>query len=183
MNRTMKNWYAAAAVAAGLMIAPVAASAQTIGLEAQQQQARAERERKEAQKAANRQEQQTDKQERRELKREREQLNNMPEAPRKALRAATQGASNIDYYRVPDQKPPQFGAQFTAADGKQYDLRVDRQGNVLSRNEVNAQASAQAPIQPAQTPAPATPAPAPTTPAPGSATASADAPESGNAIY
>ena len=173
-NRSITNWYAAAALTAGVMTAPLAFG-QTAGLELQQAKQREAEQKK--------QEQQANKQERRELKREREQLNNMPEAPRKVLRAETTNAKDVDYYRVPDQRPPQFGAQFTAADGKRYDLRVDRQGNVVSRQDLTAAtAAAQAPITAPQQPAPVpAPAPAPA-PAPGTS-ARVEAPPSGDPIY
>jgi hypothetical protein len=136
-----------------------------------------------------------DKQERKQEKKEREQLNNMPQGARKVLKAETENATNIDYYRHKEESDGKgndnkrvFGATFTKADGHQYDIKVDRDGNVLSRTDLTAQQTAAA--KPA-TPAPATPAPAtpaPTTPAPAPTSPSAkagsqDAPESGSPVY
>ena len=84
-------------------------------------------------------------------------------------------------FRVPKDEnnpnqQPQFGATFTKAeDGHHYDIRVDRQGNVVERTDITAlhaaQAAAKAPGQAPATPAPApAPAPAPV-PAPGTAQA------------
>ena len=152
----MTNWYAAAALAAGVMVSPMA-FAQDAGLAAQQQSAQAAKQKKEQQ-AENRQE-------RREQKREREQLSNMPQPVRRTLRAETQNATNVDYYRVEAQdttsggKGREFGAKFTNAAGHQMDIRLDREGKVISRQDLTAAtATAQAPAAPAQQPAPA-PAP------------------------
>jgi hypothetical protein len=176
----MTGWYAAAALAAGVMAAPVA-FAQDAGLAAQQQAHQAAQQKKE-QNRENRAE-------RREQKREREQLSNMPKPVRETLKAETQNATNVDYYRAEGQdssggKGREFGAKFTNAQNHQIDLRVDREGKVISRQDLTAAtATAQAPAAPAQQPVPApvpAPTPAPTTPAP---TASTQAPESGNPIY
>ena len=173
----MTGWYAAAALAAGVMAAP-AAFAQDAGLTAQQQAHQAEQQKKQQQNQASRAE-------RREQKHEREELNNMPKPVRQTLRAETQNATNVDYYRVEGQdssggKGREFGAKFTNAQNHQMDIRVDREGKVISRQDLTAAtAAAQAPAAPAQQPAPAR---APTTPAP-APTASTQAPESGNPIY
>ena len=166
MKRSYTTWYAAAALAAGVMAAPVTYG-QTAGLEAQQA-ARREAEKKK--------EQQANKEERRELKREREQLNNMPKPVRQTLRAETQNSTNVDYYRVEGEntaggKGREFGARFTAANGHQMDVHVDREGKVISRQDLTASATAQAPIAAPQTPAPV-PAPA-----------RVEAPPSGSPIY
>ena len=160
----MTSWYAAAALAAGVMMAPTV-FAQDAGLTAQQQ----------AQQAKKQQNQET-RAERREQKREREELSNMPKPVRQTLRAETQNATNVDYYRVEGQdttsggKGREFGAKFTNAANHQMDIRVDREGKVISRQDLTAAtAAAQAPATAAQQPAPAPAAPA--TPAPGSASA------------
>ena len=184
MRKNIQALMAAVTLGAGIAAAPVAFG-QDAGLQRQQAEAKAREQKREAN-------QQT-KAERREEKREREQLNNMPEAPRKVLRAETQNAKDVDFYRIDAQgdlaakgeKARQFGAKFTAANGHQMDVRVDRQGNVISRQDLTQTASAQVPTAPAQVPAPTTPTPAPTTPAPAptSPTASTEAPESGSPIY
>jgi len=142
-----------------------------------------------------RQENQGDKQERRQEKKEREELNNMPQGARKVLKTETENATNIDYYRHKEDNDGKgndnkrvFGATFTKADGHQYDIKVDRDGNVLSRTDLTAQQTAAArPATPAPaTPAPTTPAPTTPAPAPTSPTArggSQDAPESGSPVY
>jgi len=115
-----------------------------------------------------RQENQGDKQERRQEKKEREELNNMPQGARKVLKTETENASNIDYYRHKEDNDGKgndnkrvFGATFTKADGHQYDIKVDRDGNVLSRTDLTA--------------------PAPTSPT--ARGGSQDAPESGSPVY
>jgi hypothetical protein len=150
------------------------------------------------QKEQNRDQNKADRQERRQEKKEREQLNNMPQGARKVLKAETENATNIDYYRHKEEADGKgndnkrvFGATFTKADGHQYDIKVDRDGNVLSRTDLTAQQTAAArPATPAPatpaTPAPATPAPTTPAPAPTSPSASAgsqDAPESGSPVY
>lgn len=158
-----------------------------------------EAQQKKEQREGNKQEQQADRQERRQLKREREQLSNMPNPVKRVLRAETEGATNIDYFKTKEEgkERPTFGATFTKADGRNYDLRIDREGNVLSRTDLTArQAAAQAPATPAPVaPAPApVPGPAPTpppvaqspaapAPKPTAPTASAEAPESGDPVY
>ena len=185
MNRkNYKGWLAAVALGAGLGISP-AVFAQEIGLQ-RQAQLKAEQDAKRQQQQQNQANKQLTKQERRAQKREREELNNMPKPVRQTLRAETANGKNVDYYRVQGQGGAgeagrEFGAKFTDANGHQIDLRVDRQGKVIDRDDLTATAAAQAPGTAAQQPAPATPTtPAP---APGSATASKEAPESGNAIY
>ena len=143
-------------------------------------------------------ERQADAQERKEQKREKEQLNNMPQPARRVLRTETEKAQNVDYFRVRDEAQDRniFGATYTTADGKNMDLRVDRQGNVISRTDLTAQAAAQAAAQQPAAPAPVQPAPAPApVPAPGTAQAptptpapaptapTAEAPKSGDPIY
>jgi len=178
----MKSFHTwAAAVALG---AAVAATPSAFGqADLQLQQAR---QRQAEQKKEDKAERQADKQERREMKREREQLNNMPNPVKKVLRAETENATDIDYYRIkPDEKGEHntFGAKFTKA-GRQFDVHVDRDGNVLTRTDLTAQAAAAqapatpAPATPAPVPAPTTPAPAPTAP-----TASTEAPKSGDPVY
>jgi hypothetical protein len=183
MNRTMSkmtNWYAAAALAAGMMVAP-AAFAQDAGLTAQQQAHQAAEQKKEQQ-HANKAE---TKAERREEKHEREQLANMPKPVRETLKAETANATHVDYYKAEGAntgggKGHEFGAKFTNAQNHQMDIRVDRDGKVISRQDLTgATAAAQAPATAAQQPATATP----TTPAPGSATASTQAPPSGDPMY
>jgi len=141
-------------------------------------------------KEAKHEQNQTDKQERRQEKHEREQLNNMPQPARRVLKTETENATNIDYYRHKDEgkdNKPTFGATFTKADGHQYDIKVDRDGNVLSRTDLTSQQTAAArpatpaPATPAPTPSPTTPAPAPTSPS--ASAGSQDAPESGSPVY
>jgi hypothetical protein len=184
--------YTAVALGLGVTAAPYA-FAQDAGLN-RQQQVKQENDRKKEQKRENRDNEQLTRQERREAKREREQLNNMPKPVREALRSDTAqaGVKDVDYYRVEAEGGKgnagrEFGARFTAANGHKMDVRVDRDGKLLSRQDLTqaATASAQTPATAAQQPAPATPTTpgTPATPAPGSATASTEAPESGNAIY
>jgi hypothetical protein len=209
MNK-MPTWIAAVALSAAVSAAvPAFGQAQgpstVTGAQRAQQNDDNKKGTKEERQAAKRQQeqqQQANRQDRKEQKREREQLNNMPEKARKVLRAETQNAQNVDYFRVKDEAQDRniFGATFTNADGKNMDLRVDRQGNVISRTDLTAQAAATAaaqqpaPAQPAPTPAPApAPAPAPgtaqapTTPAPAptapTASAEQEAPKSGDPVY
>lgn len=130
-----------------------------------------QKENEERAKRESKQEAQQSRQQRRQLKREREQLGNMPAGAKRLLRAETEGATNIDYFKIPGKggERNQFGATFTKADGHNYDIRVDRDGNVLNRTDLTAQAkqaAAQAPATPApptaQAPAPAQPSPTPT---------------------
>jgi hypothetical protein len=206
--KKMPTWIAAVALSAAVSAAvPALGQSQTPGTITGAQRAqqnddnnKGTKEERQAAKRQQEQEQQANRQERREQKREREQLNNMPEKARKVLRAETQNAQDVDYFRVKGENQDRniFGATFTNAEGKNMDLRVDRQGNVISRTDLTAQAAATAaaqqpaPAQPAPTPAPA-PAPAPGTaqapttpaPAPTAPTASADqeAPKSGDPVY
>jgi hypothetical protein len=184
MKNKLPSW--AAVVALG---AAVASTSSAFGQADLQLRQAAQQEQKD--KEAKHEQNQADKQEHRQEKHEREQLNNMPQPARKVLKAETENATNIDYYRHKDEgkdHKPTFGATFTKADGHQYDIKVDRDGNVLSRTDLTAQQTAAA--RPA-TPAPATPAPvtpAPTTPAPTPTSPSAsagsqDAPESGSPVY
>lgn len=160
------------------------------------------REQRQENRQENRQEQRADRQERQQMKREREQLNNMPQPVRRVLKEQTNNATNIDYFRQKGEgnnDGPTFGATFTGADGHNYDVRLNREGEVLSRTDLTAQqASAQAPATPAPTPTPApaptppvanaptTPAPAPTptpAPTPNTPTARGEAPKSGDPVY
>ena len=173
LNKTLPAW--AAAVALGAAAASVTpALAQPVP-----DSVLAERRAKEEERRAERQDGASTREERRQERREREQLENMPRPVRRLLRAETEGASNVDYYKDKGEgkEPTAFGAKFTKADGHNYDLRVDREGNVVSRTDLTAQAqqaaSAQRPATPAPTPAPVPPpvaqqptTPAPTTPAP-----------------
>jgi hypothetical protein len=157
------------------------AFAQDAGLTAQQQAHQAEQQKK--------QQNQAEKAERREQKHEREQLANMPKPVRETLKAETANATNVDYYKAEGQnnaggKGREFGAKFTNAANHQMDIRVDRDGKVISRQDLTAAtAAAQAPATAAQQPATVTPTPAPATPAPGTATASTQAPPSGDPMY
>ena len=201
--KTIPNWLAAVALSAAVTSAvPALGQAQqpsTIsGAQRAQQddQKQTREERREAQRE--RQEQQkADRAERRQENKEKEQLKNMPRPVRLTLRGETANATDIDYYREKGEKGegPTFGAKFTSAEGRNIDLRVDREGKVVSRTDLTAQtASAQAPAQapatpapgqpaqPAPTPAPGTTTPAPTPAQPG-ATASKEAPPSGDPIY
>jgi len=186
MKKNIQALMAAVTLGAGFAAAPmafgqgVAQPSVNAGLTRQEQEHQ--------EKAQHKQAQQASKAEKQGLKHEREQLNNMPEAPRKVLRAETQNAKDVDYYRLDatgdvaakGEKARQFGAKFTAANGHQMNIRVDREGKVLAREDLTtATAAAQTPATAAQQPAPATP----TTPAPSRPTASAEAPESGNAMY
>src|SRR5688572_17024497 len=191
--KNMPTWAAAVALAAAVTTTTSAFGQADLQLrQAKEREAAEKREQKEANKA----EQRADKQERQQIKKEREQLENMPQAARRVLKAETEGASNIDYFKVPAENKEQntFGATFTkASDGHHYDIRVDRQGNVIGRTDITALHAAQAAGQAPATPAPATPAPtppvanAPTTPAPVPAptapTASREAPKSGDPVY
>jgi len=183
MKKNMQAFMAAVAIGAGFVVAPMA-HAQDAGITLQQQKEQ-ERKTKQEQKAENRTEQQATKAEKRQEKHEREELNNMPKPVRQTLRAETLNKQNVDFYRVEGQGGKaaagrEFGAKFTDANGHQMDVRVDREGKVLARNDVTATAAA-TPATAAQQPGTVTP----TTPAPaaGTGTASTEAPESGNAIY
>ena len=189
----------AAAVALG---AAVTSSTSAFG-QAADLQLRQAKEREAQEKREQRQQNQTgqsaDRQERQQLKREREQLNNMPDRVRRVLKEQTANATNIDYFKVKGEKDEgaTFGATFTGADTHNYDVRIDRQGNVLSRTDLTAQqAAVQAPATPAPVPAPAPaptppvanaptpPVPTPTpTPTPDSPTARGEAPKSGDPVY
>jgi hypothetical protein len=187
---TMKKLPAWAAVVA--LGAAVATTSSAFGQADLQLRQAAQREQQEKQ--GKREQNQGDRQERRQEKKEREQLNNMPQAARRILKAETENATNIDYYRHKEEGNNEkrvFGATFTKA-GHQYDIKVDRDGNVLSRTDLTAQqATAAAPATPAPatpapaTPAPATPAPAPTSPSAraGTPSGSQEAPESGSPVY
>lgn len=191
--KKMPTWIAAVAVStAAWAAAPVFGQARGPDTVANAQRSQdQDNKRTPEERRAAREAQQANKAERREQKREREQLNNMPEKARKVLRAETANAKDVDYFRIKDdgKDQPVFGATYTSADGKNMDLRVDRQGTVISRTDLTAQATAQAAAQQPATPAPVpapTPAPAPApTPAPTSPTASADqeAPKAGDPIY
>src|SRR5688572_24639287 len=174
--KTIPNWLAAVALSAAVTSAVPAfgqaGQPSTIsGAQRAQQddQKQTREERREAQRE--RQEQQkADRAERRQENKEKEQLKNMPRPVRLTLRGETANATEIDYYREKGEQgqPPTFGAKFTSAEGRNIDLRVDREGKVVSRTDLTAQtASAQSPAQAPATPAPAQPAP---TPAPGTTT-------------
>src|SRR5687767_12711338 len=156
--KTIPNWLAAVALSAAVTSAvPAFGQAQqpsTIsGAQRAQQddQKQTKEERQQAQRE--RQEQQrADKAERRQANQEKEQLKNMPRPVRLTLRGETANATNIDFFRDKGEKgePPTFGATFTSAEGRNIDLRVDREGKVVSRTDLTAQtASAQAPATPA----------------------------------
>jgi len=157
--KNLTTWAAAVALAA-------AVSTTTSAFGQADVQLRAAKEAEARQKQEQRHETETDRAERRREKREREELNNMPNPVKKVLKAETQNATNIDYFKTKGEngKKATFGATFTRNDGHNFDIHVDRDGNILSRTDLTAQAQATA--APA-TPAPATPAPA--TPAPGTA--------------
>src|SRR5712671_2726193 len=78
-----------------------------------------------AQRAQQQEQRKEQRQEARRERQEKEQLDNMPQGARRLLRTETQGATNIDYYKVAGQNGQrnQFGAKFTKADGHQYDVR------------------------------------------------------------
>jgi len=154
--KSLTTWTAAVALAAAVSMTSSAFGQADLQLKAARE---AEAQKKQEQKQETRAERQRD-------KREREELNNMPNPVKKVLRAETQNATNIDYFKTKaeDGKHNTFGATFTRNDGHNFDIRVDRDGNIISRTDLTAQAQAAA--APA-TPAPATPAPA--TPAPGTA--------------
>jgi hypothetical protein len=183
--KKLPTW--AAAVALGAAVATTSSAFGQADLQLRQAAQNEKKQQNEQNKA--------DKQERRQEKKEREQLNNMPQGARKVLKAETENATNIDYYRHKEEADGKgndnkrvFGATFTKADGHQYDIKVDRDGNVLSRTDLTAQqTAAAAPATPAPaTPAPATPAPTTPAPAPTSPSARAgsqEAPESGSPVY
>ena len=188
----------AAVVALGAAVTSTTSAFGQADLQLKQARER-EAQQKQEQKQENKTEQRADRQERQQMKREREQLNNMPQPVRRALKEQTNNASNIDYFRQKGENNdgPTFGATFTGADGHNYDVRIDREGNIISRNDLTAQAAAtQAPATPAPVPAPAptppvanaptTPAPVPApapAPAPTAPTASKEAPKSGDPVY
>ena len=201
--KTIPTWAAVVALGAAVTTTTSAFGQADLQLRQAREREAAQKKEQRAEQRENRQERQADqrqnRQERQQQRREREQLDNMPNPVKRTLRAETEGASNIDYFRVPSENkdaPPQFGATFTKAqDGHHYDIRVDRQGNVIERTDITAlhaaQAAAQAPGQAPATPAPApAPAPAPGTaqaptpaPAPTAPTARGEAPKSGDPIY
>ena len=195
--KTIPNWLAAVALSAAVTSAvpafgqaqqPSTISGAQRAQQDDQQQTRQERQ----------QQQRAERQADKEAGIQREQLRDMPRPVRLTLRGETAEAKNVErYFRVrgAEGQPPTFGAQFTDASGHEIDLRVDREGKVISRSDLTAQtASAQAPAQapatpapgqpaqPAPTPAPGTTTPAPTPAQPG-ATASKEAPPSGDPIY
>ena len=135
MKANIRTLMAAVTLAAGLAAAPMALAQADLQ---RQQLEKQEQERKREQRAAN----QETRAERREAKHEREELSNMPKPVRQTLRSETQNAKNIDYYRVEGQAGTkaagrEFGAKFTATNGHQMDVRVDRQGKVLWSHTVD----------------------------------------------
>lgn len=181
------TWMTAAVLGVSMTAAPMAFGQADLQLQQAQQREREARQREQAQ---TKQERQASQQERRQEKREREQLGNMPEKARKVLRAETANAENVDYFREGEEGSRTFGARFTRPQDKhQVVVKVDRTGNVISRDDETAaqQAKASAPGQTApQQPAPAQPAPTPAptpAPAPTSPTASREAPHSSDPMY
>ena len=205
--KTIPNWLAAVALSAAVTSAvPAFGQAQqpntiTGAQRAQQDDQKQTREERQEAQRERKEQQRADRAERRQANQEKEQLKNMPRPVRLTLRGETANATGVDYFREKGEKGegPTFGARFTDASGHEIDLRVDRQGKVISRTDMTAQtAAAQAPAQAPATPAPAQPAPTPAqpapTPAPGTAapaptpaqpgaTASKEAPPSGDPIY
>jgi hypothetical protein len=168
--KTLPTWAAVVALGAGVATT-VSFTPPAFG-QAADLQFKAAREKEAREKADQKRENQDQtRDDRRAAKREREQLDNMPKPVKRVLKAETEGASNIDYYKDKGEgkEPTTFGAKFTKADGHNYDLHVDREGTVISRTDLTAQAQQAAARAPA-TPAPVTPAPAPT-PAPPTAQA------------
>jgi hypothetical protein len=167
--KNLPTWAAAVALAA-------AVSTTTSAFGQADLQAKAAADAEARQKQEQKHETQTERAERQREKREREELSKMPNPVKKVLKAETQNATNIDYFKTKGEngQKPTFGATFTRNDGHNFDIHVDRDGNILSRTDLTAQAQATA--APA-TPAPATPAPA----TPGAPTAgTAQAPASSN---
>src|SRR5688572_33428106 len=96
--KNMPTWAAAVALAAAVTTTTSAFGQADLQLrQAKEREAAEKREQREA----NKTEQRADKQERQQLKKEREQLDNMPQPVKRVLRAETEGASNIDYFKVP----------------------------------------------------------------------------------
>ena len=187
MKKNMQALMAAVALGVGVSAVPAWAQAPgqvpvDAGLSRQQQVNQEKQQKKEQQRET--------KQERRELKREREQLSNMPEGARKALRAETQNAKEVDYFRAEGDQTAtkidrEFGARYVAANGHLIDVRFDKTGKEVARldlttaqAEADARAAGRAPATAQQQPAQA-----PATPGQPAPTASTEAPESGNPIY
>lgn len=176
IKQSMPAWVAAVALGAAVASAvPAVAQVPLNDPAAAAQRAQQQKENEERANRESKQQQQQSKQERQQLKQEREQLGNMPAGAKRLLRTETEGATNIDYFKIPGKggERNQFGATFTKADGHNYDIRVDRDGNVISRTDLTAQAQAAA--QPPAAPAPAQPAPAQPAPTPTPPTAQAPA--------
>jgi hypothetical protein len=77
-------------------------------------------------------------------KHEAEKLANMPAEARHALKAATEGTTNPDYFKLTVDGKPVFGATFVAADNKHYEVRVAKDGTLISKEEAAADATADA---------------------------------------
>lgn len=75
---------------------------------------------------------QAEKDRRKEEKREKALLNKMPAPARDALTAQTSGGTEVDYYRLAGQDRV-FGAMFRDETGQLVDVRVDRDGQIISR--------------------------------------------------
>lgn len=145
-------WVAAVAIG----VSGASAFGQANRFEAQEQQRRERQERqeqrregrqgeqrregREAERASERQE----RGERQQMRKEREQLGNMPKGARRALRAATEGATEIDFRREGEERDRVFLARYRAPNGHVMETRVDREGKVLSTRDETAEAAAAA---------------------------------------
>src|SRR4051794_30449300 len=124
MRRTNKLslWMAVATI--GLSAPAFAQNA--AGLDAQRQA--------EQQHAQQRAQNRAERDQKKEDKRDRELLKNMPKAARNALEDQVKGAQgDVDYYKTEVDNQRAFGAIFKDATGQVVDVRVNKDGKVLSR--------------------------------------------------
>ena len=142
--KTIPNWLAAVALSAAVTSAVPAfgqaGQPSTISgaQRAQQDDQKQTKEERQAAQRERQEQQRADRAERRQANQEKEQLKNMPRPVRLTLRGETANATDVDYYREKGEQgqPPTFGAKFTSAEGRNIDLRVDREGKVISRNDL-----------------------------------------------
>ena len=75
---------------------------------------------------------------------EKEELGKMPAGARRALRTATEGATNVDYFKLKTEGHNVFGATYVGVDKKHWEIRYDSEGKQLSKAESAADAAADA---------------------------------------
>lgn len=146
MTNKLPLWLAVATI--GVAVPPAFAQ-NAAGLQNQQQERRQDREQRQERNRAERDQ-------KREDKRDRELLRNMPKEARNALEAQVKGAQgDVDYYKTEVGGERAFGAIFKDSTGQVVDVRVDRNGKVLSRLGAAQGATPLAPAAAAPAAAPA----------------------------